>query len=129
MYIEGTQTMECGSMNGPCSICKTYAESASAYCCRQDVTDQKECSESQLRVIWTPKASIHTFDLKKSASSGHNKLKCIHLDEAIPPSVDDILGEEHAEILMLNADARYYVLIVDSGGISKNHFFKIAALA
>ena len=128
MYIEGAQTMKCGSMNGPCSICETYAESASAYCCREDVNDQKDCSESQLRVIWTPKASIHTFDFKQSTSSGHNKLKCIHLEEAIPPSVEDILGEEHAEILMLNADASYYVLIVDSGGISKINFYKIAAL-
>ena len=110
--------MKCESIEGPCSICETYAESASAYCCREDLGDQKDCSESQLRVIWTPKALIHTFGSNQSTSS-HNRLKCMQFDEAIPPSVGDILGEEHAEILMLNADARYYVLIVDSGGISK----------
>ena len=112
--------MKCHTMGGPCSICERYAESASAYCCREDtgMNDQKECSESELRVIWTPKASIFTYRLKQQTPSSHNKLKCIQLDEAIPPSVGDILGEEHAEILTLNTDTRYYVMIFDSGGIS-----------
>ena len=67
--------MKCGSIEGPCSICETYAESASAYCCREDLGDQKDCSESQLRVIWTPKALIHTFGSNQSTSSHNLKNK------------------------------------------------------
>ena len=91
--------MKCHTMGGQCSICERYAESASAYCCREDVDDQKECSDSELRVIWTPKASIFTYRLNQQTPPSHNKLQCMQLDEAIPPSVGDILGEEHAEIL------------------------------
>ena len=93
------QTAKCGTMNVPCSLCEAYAESASAYCCRENLNDQKECSESELRVIWTPKASIH-----------HGQ--CMQSDEVIAPSVTNILGEKHAEIFKLNlADNRYYCMI------------------
>ena len=110
--------MKCGTTEGLCSICETYAESASAYCCREDLNDQRECSESELRVIWTPQASIFTSRLNQPALSTHNKLKCMQFDKETAPSVGDILGEEHAEIFeMLNADTRYYILIGDSGGI------------
>ena len=104
--------MKCATTEGPCSICETYVESASVYCCREDLNDQRECSESELKVIWTPQASIFTSRFNQPT---HNKLKCY---EATAPSASDILGEEHAEILSLNEDTRYYVLINDLGRIS-----------
>ena len=89
--------MKCSTMKGPCSLCETYAESASAYCCRQDENDQRECSESELRVIWTPKATIFTYGSNQHSTSSRNKLQGMQFGEGILPSVADVLGEKHAE--------------------------------
>ena len=77
-------------MKGPCSICEKYAESASAYCCRQDVNDQRECSESELRVIWTPKASVFSRGLIQPRSSRHTQLKTMQSVQPIALSVAGI---------------------------------------